>query len=155
MTTRKTVICPREGSLFDCKAQVLVNPVNCVGVAGAGLAKVFKEKFPENFKLYRHACKSATLDLGQLNISRLSKRQPGYIVNFPTKKHWKEKSELKNIELGLESLVVWANLTGIKSIAIPALGCGLGGLDWNEVRVLIMGAAIKMKRVKVYLFAPQ
>lgn len=152
---RKTVICPSEGSIFDCKAQALVNPVNCVGVAGAGLAKVFKEKFPKDHKLYVKGCKGGLLVPGSVSISITGQKQPEYIVSFPTKKHWKEKSELKHIELGLESLVVWANLTGIKSIAIPALGCGLGGLNWNEVRVLIMRAAIKMNKPKVYLFPPQ
>jgi len=126
-------------SIFE-KAYVvdaLVNPVNCVGVMGKGLAKEFKERFPENFKVYKMLCENKELKPGKLLV-HYNKYNPKYIINFPTKDHWKEKSKLDYIEKGLKTLCIQVNKFKICSISIPALGCGLGGLKWEDVYKLIV-----------------
>lgn len=123
-----------KGDIFRANAQALVNPVNCVGVMGAGLAKAFRDRFPENYRAYRDACSSGTLKTGQ---PLCFWEQGLLIINFPTKHHWKHKSRLADIDLGLGALVRIIHATRIQSIALPALGCGLGGLDWPPVLALM------------------
>ena len=123
-----------KGNIFNSSCEFLVNPVNCVGVMGKGLALEFKNKYPLNFEIYKKACDNASLNIGNLLIVPVDNK---FIVNFPTKKHWRNKSDLEFIKIGLEELKVAIKDFNIKSIALPKLGCGLGGLDWNEVFDLI------------------
>lgn len=124
-----------RGNMLDSGAQALVNPVNCVGVMGAGLALQFKRKFPANFIAYRHACKDGLVRPGKVFIFQDKEK---YIINFPTKRHWRDKSKLEDIDAGLVDMVAQVKRLGIKSVAIPKLGCGLGGLEWVDVLPLIL-----------------
>lgn len=123
------MICQISADIFSLDVQALVNPVNCVGVMGKGLAKAFKERFPENFKLYQQACSTGQMQIGKLLVTG---SQP-LIINLPTKQHWRSKSKLEDVAQGIKSLVVCLEKQHITSVAIPKLGCGLGGLDYDEV----------------------
>lgn len=124
-----------KGNLLESEAECLVNTVNCEGVMGKGIAYQFKLRFPENNRDYIKACKSGALVIGKLHYW---KEDGKVIINFPTKDTWRKKSEIEFIEKGLNELVVLIPKLGIKSIAIPALGCGNGGLQWGEVKKLIL-----------------
>lgn len=123
-----------RGDLFESKAQTLVNTVNCVGVMGKGVALAFKQRYPEMYKKYRLQCERGEIQIGTLTL--YTDTQP-WIINFPTKRHWRSRSRLQYIEAGLKYLVQHYKEWGITSLAMPALGCGHGGLDWSEVRPLI------------------
>lgn len=128
----------KTGNLFDSNAEALVNAVNTIGVMGKGVALQFIERFPTNFKLYAAACKKEEVEIGKMFITATnSLLNPKWIINFPTKKHWIDKSSYSFIELGLDDLVGQIENLDIKSIAIPALGAGLGGLDWDTVKTII------------------
>lgn len=145
----------KKGDLLKSDAEALVNTVNCVGVMGRGIALQFKKKFPENFAAYKKACDTKGLTLGNVLVVDMGKMfNPRYIINFPTKDHWRAKSRIEDIAAGLESLVAVVRDRKIKSIAIPPLGCGLGGLDWIEVRPLILRAFEKLTDVQVSVFEP-
>ncbi len=122
-----------KGSIFKAKAQALVNPVNTVGVMGAGLAKQFKERFPENYELYRKACFTKELTVGKVFATKSNIGPGPWIVNFPTKKDWRNPSEFDWVAQGLAALEDWGQSAQVSSIAIPPLGCGLGGLPWAAV----------------------
>lgn len=139
------------GSIFECDAEALVNPVNCKGIAGKGLALEFKKRFPVSFDAYRHECQLANL-CGECIFLRDGDRYIGY---FFTKNHWINKSQLSDIATGLQDLIGGVKFHGIQSIAIPALGCGLGGLDWGDVKPLIESAAQSMPNVRVIVFPPK
>jgi len=128
-----------EGNLLESKAEALVNTVNTVGVMGKGIALQFKNMFPHNFKIYAQACKEKKFNIGQLIITEEETLLTGkkIIINFPTKTDWRKPSEYSYIENGLKSLVDIINKNEIKSIAIPPIGAGNGGLDWNIVKSLI------------------
>ena len=126
-----------DGSIFETEAEAIVNPVNCVGVSGAGLAKEFARHYPENDDLYRQACREGRVMPGRGVITETGLDSPAYIVNFPTKRHWRDKSRMEDIELGLRNLHRELLRRQISSIALPALGAGLGGLSWRDVRELI------------------
>ena len=128
-----------KGNIFSLKdTEALVDPVNCVGIAGAGLAKAFREKFPEEHLRYVDACKSGMLRSGKVFVCKINNHDKfKYIVYFPTKRHWTEKSTISMVTTGLLSLVQAIKQNNIKSIAIPRIGCGLGGLSWNVVLPLI------------------
>ncbi|HIX53945.1 MAG TPA: macro domain-containing protein [Candidatus Sphingobacterium stercoripullorum] len=128
-----------KGNLLESKAQALVNTVNTVGVMGKGIALQFKKQYPNNFKSYARACKNNEIKIGKLFITEESSLLTGNktIINFPTKTTWKLPSKYEYIEKGLLALVQAINQKGIKSIAIPALGAGNGGLKWSEVKQLI------------------
>ena len=127
-----------KGSIFKSDAEIIVNPVNCVGVAGAGLAKKFKERYPFAHSTYSQACDNGLLSVGTMLVLPTDRQTgPKYIACFPTKRHWSEKSNLTYINDGLISLRRHIASTPEKSVAIPALGCGLGGLDFGEVLRLI------------------
>jgi O-acetyl-ADP-ribose deacetylase (regulator of RNase III) len=128
----------KKGSIFDEKADALVNPVNCVGVMGNGLALRFRRRFPKNFTAYARACKYDQVRPGKLFVHETGLETPRLIVNFPTKVHWKQDSRIEYISDGLLSLIWLIREREIKSIAIPKLGCGLGGLKWEVVRDLII-----------------
>lgn len=125
---------PVPENIFECDAQVVVNPVNLVGVMGKGLAKEFKEKYPEMFNEYKEACLNGTLKEGDL---LLYKAQDKWILNFPTKWDWRDMASLELIEKGLQNFVDTYEERGIKSVVFPKLGCGLGGLEWSVVGPLM------------------
>jgi len=128
------------GNLLDSEAEALVNTVNTVGVMGKGIALQFKNLFPDNFKLYVLACKSKELKTGQLLVTESESLLTGkkIIINFPTKTDWRLPSEYRYIEDGLVELAKVIKERNIKSIAIPPLGSGNGGLDWNKVKKLLV-----------------
>lgn len=124
-----------RGDILEADVEAVVNTVNCVGVMGKGLALRFKQVFPENYEAYREACEAGEVRPGRMIVSVTGReRNPRYVVNFPTKRHWRDGSRLEDIESGLRALVEEIGRLGIRSIAIPALGCGLGGLEWEAVR---------------------
>lgn len=148
----------KQGDLFAEDVEALVNPVNCVGVMGKGLALEFKKRWPENFRFYREAYKAGILERGFVlpcQIGPVADGPPYYIFNFPTKLDWRDKSDLRHIHLGLLSLTHLFHIYAISSVAIPALGCGEGGLEWNEVRRL-MGACLSpwSERARIVVFEP-
>jgi O-acetyl-ADP-ribose deacetylase (regulator of RNase III) len=146
----------KQGNLLESKADALVNTVNCVGIMGKGIALQFKQAFPENFKQYERACRAGEVQLGKMFVvSTDSLLPPRYIINFPTKDHWKNRSRLESIESGLQDLVAKVRKLGIESIAIPPLGCGNGGLDWGQVRPSIEAAFAPLPDVEVLVFEPQ
>ncbi|HEX3684894.1 MAG TPA: macro domain-containing protein [Bryobacteraceae bacterium] len=145
----------KQGDILEANAEALVNTVNCVGVMGRGIALQFKEAFPENFKAYAVACKRHELEPGKMFVFEWNQlRNPKFIINFPTKRHWRGQSRIGDIELGLESLVKEIRERRIGSIAIPPLGSGLGGLDWSEVRPRIEKALTPLKDVSITVFEP-
>ena len=145
----------KRGNLLEEKTEALVNTVNCVGVMGRGIALQFKRAFPENFKQYQKACKNGEVKPGQMFIVDMGVLlNPRYIINFPTKRHWRQKSRVEEIQAGLVALVEEVKAHKIKSIAIPPLGCGNGGLDWNDVKPLIVQAFEALSDVEVILFEP-
>lgn len=146
----------RQGDILRADAEALVNTVNCVGVMGRGIALQFKKAFPENFKAYRAACERKALQPGRVFVFDLGDLlNPRYIVNFPTKRHWKGKSRIEDIDAGLAALVQEVRRLSINSIALPPLGCGLGGLDWNDVRPRIQCAFRELPEVTVLVFEPK
>lgn len=124
-----------NGDIFDSECQTLVCPVNCVGVMGKGLALEFKKRFPCVYREYKQLCDTNSMYLGQMCIITTLE---GAVALFPTKHHWKDKSLLGDIEIGLEQLIYASNDLDIESLAVPALGCGLGGLKWEEVKPLMI-----------------
>ncbi len=145
----------REGNLLEANTEALVNTVNCVGYMGKGIALQFKRAFPENFKAYERACRAGEVEPGKMLVFETgSMVNPRYILNFPTKQHWRARSDLADIRSGLVDLVETVRRLGIRSLAVPPLGCGLGGLDWRDVRPLIESAFADLPAVDVALFAP-
>lgn len=134
----------------------IVNTVNCVGVMGKGIALQFRNKWPENNRAYEAACKAKEVRLGRMFVFDSGGLvKPNYIINFPTKDHWRGKSSLESIREGLKDLVAQVERLGIRSIAVPPLGCGNGGLEWSDVRPLIEGAFAELPGVEVRLFEPE
>lgn len=145
----------QKGDILRSDAQALVNTVNCVGIMGKGLALQFKKAFPENFEFYAQASEHGRVHLGSMLVYDLNRMSgPRYIINFPTKQHWKDLSRLEDIEAGLKDLVKTVRELHIQSIAIPPLGCGLGGLRWSGVRPRIESAFATVPEVQVTLFEP-
>jgi O-acetyl-ADP-ribose deacetylase (regulator of RNase III) len=145
-----------RGDLFQADAEALVNAVNCVGVMGRGIALQFKQAFPRNFTAYAAACKRGEVEPGRmLVVETVQRTAPRYIVNFPTKRHWKDKSRLADIDSGLLALIAEVRRLGIRSIAVPPLGCGLGGLAWADVRPRIERAFVALPDVRVLLYEPE
>ena len=123
----------KTGDMFDEPTEAIVNTVNCVGVMGRGIALQFKNAYPDNFKAYAAACRKEQVQPGQMFVFETGALlPPRYIVNFPTKRHWREPSDIGDISQGL----AWVreNQHRFVSLALPALGCGLGGLAWADVR---------------------
>ena len=130
-----------KGDLLKSDAEALVNAVNTVGVMGKGIALQFKNQYPENYKVYKAACNKGELKVGTILIVKDGDLfNQKFIVNFPTKQHWRAPSEISYIEDGLIALKKAIKEHAIQSIAIPPLGCGLGGLDWNVVKPMIIEA---------------
>jgi len=145
-----------EGNLLDAKAEVLVNTVNTVGVMGKGIALMFKEAFPENFRAYVDACKNKEMEVGRVFVTERHNwvGGPKWIVNFPTKKHWRNPSKIEWIKAGLEDLKRFIVRNNVRSIALPPLGSGNGGLDWQDVRPLIQDALGPLTNVEVIVYEP-
>lgn len=144
-----------KGNLLESDAEALVNTVNCVGVMGKGIALQFKQAYPDNFKAYDKACKNNEVIPGKMFIVDTgSLFNPRFIINFPTKRHWKGKSKIADIQFGLIDFVEQIHEYGISSVAIPPLGCGNGGLDWNQVRPMIEEAALKVPDVRFLVYPP-
>jgi O-acetyl-ADP-ribose deacetylase (regulator of RNase III) len=144
-----------RGNLLDAKVDALVNTVNTVGVMGKGVALMFKEAFPKNFKEYEAACKQKAIKVGQMFVTELeSLIGPKWIINFPTKEHWRGDSKMEWIDAGLEDLKRVISEKGIQSIAIPPLGSGNGGLKWEEVRPKIEAALAPLSNVSVIVYEP-
>jgi O-acetyl-ADP-ribose deacetylase (regulator of RNase III) len=147
---------PGTGDLLRADVDALVNAVNTVGVMGKGIALQFKQAFPENFKAYKRACDRGDVQPGRMFVFEQGGGGggPRFIINFPTKRHWREKSRLEDVQSGLRDLVVVIRERGIRSLAVPALGCGNGGLDWSEVGPLMNAALRPLEDVRILLFAP-
>lgn len=150
----------KTGSIFEEDAKALVNTVNCAGFMGKGIALDFKRAFkrvcPMYFKEYESLCKNREMRPGRVFVFETgSACNPLYIINFPTKLHWRGKSRMEYIQDGLASLVEEIRKRDIRSIALPALGCGLGGLNWDEVRQQIEDAMGKLDNVQVTVFEPR
>lgn len=145
----------KQGNLLEENAEALVNTVNCVGVMGKGIALQFKQAYPENFRQYEKACKAGEVQPGRMfTVATGNLFNPRYIINFPTKRHWKNNSKIEDIKSGLVALVQEVPSLGITSIAIPPLGCGNGGLNWADVKPLIVSAFAQLPEVRVIIFAP-
>ncbi len=142
-----------EGNLLEAEVDALVNTVNTVGVMGKGIALQFKRAFPKNFTAYAKACKDELVVPGQMFVFDNGGFQPRWIVNFPTKRHWRSASQLDDIASGLADLRGVIQRHGISSIAVPPLGCGNGGLRWKQVEPMIRDTLADLD-VRVHLYAP-
>ena len=161
----------KEGNLLDAKVEALVNTVNCVGVMGRGIALMFRHRYPENYQDYRNACEDGKVELGRMLLFELKEKnleqnqlhfeesrgeelRPRYIFNFPTKDDWRCKSKLEWIDDGLKDLARLIEDLQVRSIALPRLGVGNGGLDWERVKQLIDEHLGKLENVEVYVYEP-
>jgi O-acetyl-ADP-ribose deacetylase (regulator of RNase III) len=150
-----TTIITQGNLLKQNDVDAIVNTVNCVGVMGKGIALQFKNKWPENYDAYKAACKAKQVRPGKMMVFDAGAyAQPHYIINFPTKDHWRGNSRLEYIRDGLVDLVAKVQELGIKSLAMPPLGCGNGGLDWADVRPMIEHAFAALPDVELRLFEP-
>ena len=150
----------KSGDMFATPADAIVNTVNCVGVMGKGVALQFKNRWPDNFKAYKLACKQKLVRPGKMfvhdNGDMFETSNYRYLINFPTKQHWRSKSKIEFVEEGLADFVEVLKYYDIKSVCIPPLGCGNGGLDWNVVRPLIEGALTEESLIRnIFIFGPR
>ncbi|MBM4343411.1 MAG: macro domain-containing protein [Deltaproteobacteria bacterium] len=149
------MIAYERGDILASRAEALVNTVNCVGVMGRGIALQFKHAYPANFKAYVLACQRGDVTPGKMWVFETGALMPPrFIVNFPTKRHWRGLSRMEDIETGLRDLVEFVRHRGIRSIAVPPLGAGLGGLPWAEVKRRIEAAFAELRDVEVTIFEP-
>ena len=145
----------RTGDILTTDVEALVNTVNCVGIMGRGIALQFKNEFPENYKVYEAACARKEVQPGKMFVFETrTLTNPKFIINFPTKRHWRGKSRMEDIESGLKALVEEIRHRGIRSIAIPPLGSGLGGLNWADVRPRIEAALRDINDLDAVVFEP-
>ena len=151
-----------DGNIFEIDTEAIVNPVNCVGVMGRGLAYQFRRRYPKNYETYVRACRQHRIQPGLVQVYTtdpivMDNGGPRYIVNFPTKRHWRDRSRLTDIESTLAGLAYEMTRLDIKSVAMPALGCGLGGLLWRDVLPLIewIAAHPDMKDRRTVVFEPR
>lgn len=143
------------GNILEDTAEALVNTVNTVGVMGKGIALQFKRRFPDNYEAYRRACKADGVEPGRMFVWPTGQlRGPEYIINFPTKRHWKGKSRIDDIEAGLRDLKRVVVDLQIGSLAVPPLGCGNGGLNWSNVRPLIDSYLSELEGVRIRVYQP-
>lgn len=148
-----------SGDLFAAGAEAIVNPVNCVGTMGKGLALAFKLKFPANNLAYQAACRRLELAPGGIHVfdqgePAQGSGQPRWLVNLATKNHWRDDSKIEWVRDGAAALCRWATANGVKSIACPALGAGNGRLPWPDV-LREVTHAFRDTGVALQLFAPQ
>ena len=143
-----------SGDIFQEDAEALVNTVNCVGIMGRGLALQFKKAYPDNFKAYEKACNANEIEPGKMFVfDRGGMFNPRYVINFPTKRHWRGNSKMEDIEKGLTDLVRVILENDIQSIAIPPLGSGLGGLNWDDVKLQIT-KALESVDARIIVYEP-
>ncbi len=143
------------GNILSAGTEAIVNTVNTYGVMGKGIALAFKKSFPSNYQYYRRSFEKGELEIGRMNVYKTGLLSPTFIINFPTKKHWRYKSKIEYISLGLNDLVKVIENNDIKSIAIPPLGCGNGGLDWSRVKELIMRKLDHLKEsIEIIIYEP-
>jgi O-acetyl-ADP-ribose deacetylase (regulator of RNase III) len=143
------------GNLLEAPVDAVVNTVNTVGVMGKGIALMFKERFPQNNAAYEAACKAGNVAVGQMFVQEnLELNGPRWIINFPTKQHWRQPSKIEWIDAGLVALHKVIRDKQIRSIAVPPLGCGNGGLDWQVVRPKIEAALGDLSDVEVVVYEP-
>ena len=144
----------KVGDILTENVEALVNTVNCVGIMGRGVALQFKKAFPENFEAYAEACKREEVKPGHPFVFETGQTYPRYIINLPTKRHWRGKSRMEDIEAGLTALAEQIRARHIRSIAFPPLGSGLGGLDWSQVRLRIEATLQAFPDLKAVVFKP-
>lgn len=148
----------KTGDMFDEPAEAIVNTVNCVGVMGKGVALEFKRRWPENYRAYKRMCDTGELALGRMfvfeNGGLLGDAKHRYLINFPTKQHWRSHSKIEYIADGLDAFVKEIKRLNISSVVLPPLGCGNGGLDWSDVRVLIEEKLAPLASVRFIVFPP-
>jgi len=144
-----------KGNLLESRVDAVVNTVNTVGIMGKGIALMFKERFPENFKAYEAACKAGEVEVGKMFVTPgVELDGPRWIINFPTKKDWRHPTKLEWVRSGLAALKDVIREKHIKSVALPPLGCGNGGLDWEVVRPIIEDALQDLEEVEVVVYEP-
>lgn len=143
-----------NGNLLDADVEAVVNTVNTVGIMGKGIALMFKQRFPHNFDSYVRACSRKEVQIGRMFVTVNDEFFPKWIINFPTKRHWRTKTQLAWVVDGLQDLARVIEDKRIQSIAIPALGCGNGGLDWREVRPLIVGTLNRFNELDAMIYEP-
>ena len=144
----------KAGDILAEDADALVNTVNCVGAMGRGIALQFKKAFPDNFKAYAAACERGEVKPGRMFVFETGALAPRYIVNFPTKRHWRGRSRMEDVEAGLKALAAEIEARNIRSLAIPPLACGLGGLAWDDVRPRIEAALVGFDDLEAVIFRP-
>lgn len=148
----------KTGDMFDEPTEAIVNTVNCVGVMGKGVALEFKRRWPENFRAYKRLCDAGDMSPGKMfvfeNGGLVGETDHRYLINFPTKQHWRAHSKIEFIEEGLDDFVRQVERLGIKSVAMPPLGCGNGGLDWSDIRPLIERKLAPLEDVRFIVFPP-
>jgi len=150
----------RRGDLFDAEAEALVTPVHCAGIMKRGLCRQFKERFPENTRQYKAACDTGTLRPGDVLVHDRGglfgdQDGPRYVLNVATKDHWTDTARLAGIEAGIDSVVDEVKTRDVGSIAVPALGCGGGGLDWADVRPLLTVSLAALDAQDALIYAPR
>lgn len=144
-----------KGNILKADVDALVNTVNTVGIMGKGIALAFKKAFPLNFTLYKKQCDNNEFSVGSIFLTNTGQLTPKFIINFPTKKHWKGRSKIEFIVSGMKELVKTINTNQIKSVAIPPLGCGNGGLDWNVVKPIILRELNNIEKdIEVIIYEP-
>ena len=144
-----------KGDMFEAQAEAIVNTVNTVGVMGKGIALQFKQRFPENYLEYKDACEAGLVQTGKLLITKSNTLFFKYIINFPTKQHWRNPSKYEYVEQGLDALVEAIKELKIKSVAIPPLGAGNGKLEWNKVKQILNDKLTALPNVEFIIFEPQ
>lgn len=140
-----------KGDIFKSPSQVLTNVVNCVGVMGKGVALEFKSRYPQMFYDYKAKCAQGNVKPGHPYLWEDDSAQ---VLNFPTKRHWRDQSLIHDVDAGLRYLADSYDSMGIQSIAMPALGCGLGGLSWSDVKPLIVKHLGAIPDLDVYVYEP-
>lgn len=143
------------GDLFEAQTEAIVNTVNTVGVMGKGIALQFKNRFPENYQIYKKACDQSLLKIGDLLITENNSLFFKYIINFPTKKHWRNPSKYEYVEKGLDALIEEVKIRNIKSVALPPLGAGNGKLEWDKVKEMLNEKLKALPEVDFIIFEPQ
>lgn len=143
------------GNLLEADVEAVVNTVNTQGVMGKGIALMFKERYPSNYKAYAAACKAGEVRVGQMFVTHVNELGgPRWVINFPTKEHWRPPTKIEWVRDGLAALREVILEKGIRSVAVPPLGCGNGGLDWRNVRPLIEEALGGLEGVEVIVYEP-
>ena len=141
------------GDMFDDDSEIRVNTVNCYGVMGKGVALAFKNKYPKMFLEYKQACKNRSIRPGKLQIWK--GEDHAWVVNFPTKRHWRDKSLYSDIKDGLRTLHDYLKPLKSVKVSIPALGCGHGGLEWNIVKTMIVAELGGLDHIQIRVYSPE